>query len=498
PIIIAALIFGYKSGLVFAVIGGLLLGPLMPIDTLNGVMQQPLNWIYRMLFFMIIAFITGQFSSQTNKFYLEKLRQATYVNGTNIYKIDVLKDDLAHIPKEQIRRFLILKLRIINRVDLQDFFGISTYYTLLETIKNKLDTKLPKKIGIYARSLEGLILCFHEDEVDNYLSIIQNTMNEPCVIDNVPILVQTVIGLAYLNPNDFEETFTRASLASSFADDAQRSFVFYSETIGNKQKELHLLGRISEAIKNDEFYLLYQPKIDLKTNKVVGAECLIRWDHPEFGLVAPNTFIPLVEKTSLINSLTEWIVINVLKHIHKHKDQFNSSEHPIAINISTANLSEKSALTENILGAIDSYELNEYAFQFEITESLLMANPEESIEVINYLSKSGIHFSIDDFGTGYSSLSYLTRLNVHELKIDHAFVSNMFNTTSDYNVVKSTIELAQSLGIITVAEGVETEKQAQSLLALGCNIAQGYYSAKPMTFAKLIDYINQKTNQTKV
>lgn len=307
----------------------------------------------------------------------------------------------------------------------------------------------------------------------------------------VQIFIKMTIGITELN-EDINESINQSSVASNDAFNEQLHYKFYQGEITLKSRNLEILGSVNQSLKDDDFHLVFQPKVDVKTQQCVGAECLIRWDHPRFGKLSPIDFIPLVENTNLINTMTEWIVKKVLTKLEQYHDVYDAKKYPIAINLSTANLSPDHQLYKSIIHMLQQFDLGEHVIQFEITESLLMKNPMDSIAVIKSLQENHISFSIDDFGTGFSSFEYLSQFGVTEIKIDRVFIHKMLSSDSDLSLVKAMINLANLLQIKTVAEGVESREEAEMLRELSCDYAQGYYFAKPMPFDDLLVFIQNE------
>jgi len=487
PIILAALVFGHKVGLFFAIIGGLLVGPFMPIDTSTGLMQEPVNWIYRMLFFSFVGFVLGYFSEHTNKYYLEKIRQLTYLDNTDIYKSNMLFEHVEEISNQIRSSYYLVTLRINNRENLIDIFGTEAYLMLLSDISSIVHENLKDIIGVYSRNTDGLIVFYHEKYHDDYMKALLKISQKSYEVLQVQIFIQMTIGLTKLS-HDLNESINQSSMAAFDALEENREFKYYSGEVKDKSRNIEILGSVMQSLTDGDFHLVYQPKIDLKTKKYVGAECLIRWKHPKYGELPPLDFIGLIENTNLINSMTLWVIDKVISDLNSHKDVYDATRYPIAINLSTANLTMDHDLYKDIIERLNNSGLGKNFIQFEITESLLMKNPKESVEVIRNLQANHVSFAIDDFGTGFSSLEYLSQFAVKEIKIDRTFISKMLSTEKDLSLVKATINIAKALKIKTVAEGVENIEESKMLNELKCDYAQGYYFAKPMTFNKLIDF----------
>jgi EAL domain-containing protein (putative c-di-GMP-specific phosphodiesterase class I) len=245
-------------------------------------------------------------------------------------------------------------------------------------------------------------------------------------------------------------------------------------------RRLSLMGELRRALAGGQFILYCQPKADLRTGRVSAAEALVRWEHPVHGSVRPDEFIPLIESSGLIQPLTQWVLDAALAHCFEW--QRAGVRVPFAVNLSTRNLLDP-GLVDKVRRALRAWDADPAWLEFEITESLVMADPEASLDCMKGLRANGHKLMIDDYGKGYASLSYLRNLPVDAIKIDQEFVMSMPSDEGDALMVRSTIEVAHHLGRKVIAEGVENREIWEQLAALGCDEAQGYFIAKPMPAA---------------
>jgi len=251
--------------------------------------------------------------------------------------------------------------------------------------------------------------------------------------------------------------------------------IAHDYAIKHRLKEL---DRIKQALRNEEFILFYQPKIDLQTHRVIGMEALIRWQHPEEGLLPPAAFLPVLEEDVLSIELGEWVIKSALKQLNCWRS--TSLEMPISVNVSPLQL-QYSGFVAQLKSMLDEFPLvDPNNLELEILESSALKDINTVIEVIGECNALGVEFSIDDFGTGYSSLTYLKRLPAEYLKIDQSFVRDMLMDTDNRMIIQGIIELAKAFDLKVIAEGVETPAHGEELLSLGCLLAQGYGIAKPM------------------
>ncbi|HSW27305.1 MAG TPA: GGDEF domain-containing protein, partial [Burkholderiaceae bacterium] len=320
---------------------------------------------------------------------------------------------------------------------------------------------------------------------------IQRAFEQPLEIDDQTIDLGASIGIA-LHPvhgRDAGQLVGRAELAMYVAKRQRSGSQIYEPRLdAGSQESLSLLGELRQATGNRELRLYLQPKVELRTGQVVAAEALLRWQHPQRGLVLPGEFIPFAEQTGFIRQLTAWVVDAAARAAHKAHTR--GIHLRISVNLSARDLMDQD-LPAKVMAVLQQYGTRPQSLCLEITESAIMDDPQRAMLTLEQLRKLGFWLSIDDFGTGYSSLAYLKRLAVDELKIDKSFVMAMERDLDDAKIVRSTIELAHNLGLAVVAEGIETARTWKLLAALGCDEGQGYYIARPMPEDQLLGWLAQ-------
>ena len=290
------------------------------------------------------------------------------------------------------------------------------------------------------------------------------------------------IGIAMFpsDGEDFDTLSKSADVAMYRAKhDGRNNFRFFTpEMQENSARRLHLEYALRHALERNQLSLHYQPQLSLANNSIIGTEALLRWTHPEFGVVSPAEFIPIAEDTGMILPIGEWVLRTAVRQM---KDWINQGlpAMVIAVNLSAVQF-RNPKLPELITQILDEVQLLPQYLELELTESVAMDDPVGAIEVMDNLYSRGICMSIDDFGTGYSSLSYLKRFQVYKLKIDQTFISGLGNDRDDEAIVNAIINLADSLGLQTIAEGVETSEQMSYLRGRGCDELQGFYFSKPL------------------
>jgi diguanylate cyclase (GGDEF)-like protein len=309
---------------------------------------------------------------------------------------------------------------------------------------------------------------------------IEQALIEPFQQAGLPIGVQMRIGAAIAPGHgvDPETLLLRSGIAARHAKRIGTAFVLYGgPTESEGPRYLALISELRAAIEAKQLILHYQPKVDLGAARVAGAEALVRWQHPERGLIPPGEFIRVAEQTGLIKPLTYYVLDAALHQCHRWREQ--DFDMPVAVNVSVHAFNDPELLGR-VVESLRTWGVRPELLELEITETTLMEEPSKGQELLVRLKDQGILVSIDDFGTGYSSLSYLASLPIHALKIDRSFVIRMLASPRTHSVIAATISLARSLGIKTVAEGVDAKEQAEALFAMGCTEIQGYFFCRPV------------------
>ena len=314
-------------------------------------------------------------------------------------------------------------------------------------------------------------------------------VQQPVAVDEMTLEVGVSIGVARFprDGNDPHSLLRSADVAMYAAKEAHAGCKVYAATLDRHSvRRLSVLSEFRRALDSDEIVVFYQPIMYMDGTGVHGAEGLVRWEHPELGLLPPSDFLPIVEQTGLIGSLTRHVLEQAVAQCAAWRRA--GKELTVSVNLSVRNLLDPD-LPSLIGDLLSLYGLSPEALQLEITESMLMSDPDRSLVTLTRLNQLGVGLSVDDYGTGYSSLANLRRLPIDELKIDRSFVSPMLSDESDLIIVRSTINLGHDLGLKVVAEGVEDEATLHRLAGLGSDFAQGYHFSKPLAPAAFNEWI---------
>jgi diguanylate cyclase (GGDEF)-like protein len=351
----------------------------------------------------------------------------------------------------------------------------------------------------FAVLLEG-----NPDDAHAIARRISRAFDEPFVVDGQEILVRPSVGLAVASPDGRETSaqalLKQADVAMYSAKRARTGGVhtfspdmYLIDPIevngGNRRNAMavRLLGELRSAIANLDLSVVYQPKFNLRGAEIVGVEALVRWPHPERGLLGPDQFLPLVRRHGLMWSMTELVLAQALDDAAWWRSR--GFKVPIAVNLFAPSLSDLD-LPKQIVRALSTRNLNADTLTVEITEDLLLDNMNRTRKVLDALRRQGVRIAIDDFGSGYSALSYLRDLPIDEVKLDRQFVAPVLMDWRAAAIVRAVIDLAHVLGVTTVAEGVENAETAAKLRGYGCDVAQGYFYSPPLTAVEMLELLN--------
>lgn len=382
-------------------------------------------------------------------------------------KFKHINDTLGHSVGDEVLKFLSIRLtRVLNNRGTLYKAGGDEYFILTKNIDNRA------QIEILAKEI-----------IEDF----KNAYN----IRDYNLYITTSIGIAIYPKSgvDALNIIKNSDLALYKAKEVGgNSYYIYGREIESKGLySMQLLNELRQGIENDELILYYQPQIDIKTERLIGFEALVRWNHPTRGIISPDKFITLAEESELIipigNSILKRVCVQTKEWIDRCGDII------ISVNISAKQFQHKDFLNE-VKNSLKVANLDPKYLAIEITETIAIYNMEYTLSILNELNELGIIVSIDDFGTGYSSLNYLNEMNVKELKIDKSFICDIGENLNNRSITNVIIILAKQLGLKVVAEGVETEEQFNILKEMECDMAQGYYFSKPLRKEEVCGFID--------
>ncbi|WP_455222049.1 putative bifunctional diguanylate cyclase/phosphodiesterase [Kaarinaea lacus] len=388
-------------------------------------------------------------------------------------RFKIINDSMGHDAGDQLLRIAGERLISLTRDrDMLFRWGGDEFTVILENIDNLDDIS-----AIAERILKG--------------------MSGPISIAKQELVISTSIGIAiYPTDSDTSETLIKNADAAMYHAKAsgRNRFEFYTPEMNARAKErLELESGLQKALQNEEFTLQYQPKYDTSDQTLVGVEALLRWNHPNFGPVMPDRFIPALEENGLINSVGEWVLRTACAQNKMWQEQ-GYAPITVSVNISAVQFRSQQ-LIETVARVLDETQLNPRFLELELTESMFISNTEAAINTMYRLKELGVSLSIDDFGSGYSSLSYLKRFPVDYLKIDRCFIKDIENSNKDAAITNAIAVLAHSLNMKIVAEGVESQGQLDYLKSQGCHELQGFLFSRPVS-AEEVGALLEKTSDT--
>lgn len=432
------------------------------------------------------------------KRYEEKLKyQSLHDSLTGLPNRDNLYQQMdASLKNARGRMAALLLIDLDHFKDINDTLGHDVGDSLLQMIGPRLQSELQQDTHMLARLGGDEFAVFlpaikNVAQAQDYARRLMNALSIEFDLDVFSTQISASIGIALVpeHGEDARSLLRYAEVAMYHAKQKVIGVSVYSpENDPHSQERLAIVSELGRAIRENQLNLFFQPKIDLATNRCYGFEALIRWDHPSLGFISPDRFIPLAELTSFIHPLTYWVLDRSLQQCRKWQD--HGLNMAVSVNLSVRNLMDD-RLPKTIERLLKQYDLPADLLHIEITESMMMSDPQRAQRILQQLSDLGLHLAIDDFGTGYSSLAYLKRLPVKTLKIDRSFVMNMLDDKQNEVIVNSTVNLAHNLGLRVVAEGVETNEIMTSLNAIGCDAVQGYFIARPMPAAATLPWLAQ-------
>lgn len=426
---------------------------------------------------------------------------AYYDNLTGLPNRRLFVDRLEQAMKmadrhEQLVAVLFLDLDQFKKVN--DSLGHDAGDTLLKDAAQRLSSCLRASDTVARWGGDEFCLLLQDiHTIDNVNTVAEKIIAhfaESFEIKGKKMFATASIGIILypLDDNDIETLLKNADAAMYHAKDKGRNnYQFYNhEMTVRLEQRLELEHELRHALEREEFMLMYQPQVDVRVNRMIGIEALIRWQHPERGIVSPDQFIDVAEETGLIVPIGEWVLMQACNQMQVLRKSGLPIDH-ISVNLSVRQLREAS-LVDKVAMALDQTGLEPSMLDLEITESMLMSDMERVIRILKSLSDLGVSISVDDFGTGHSSLSYLKQFPISTLKIDRSFICDIPGDKDDMSITIAIINMARGLGIKTVAEGVETREQLEFLQANKCNLMQGYYFSRPVGFDEIVGLLQQQ------
>ncbi|WP_159441807.1 putative bifunctional diguanylate cyclase/phosphodiesterase [Williamsia sterculiae] len=437
-------------------------------------------------------------SARVASFLLVQQRQATRLSrqaridaGTRLWNRQHLLSRFRHLLATiRVGTVSVSVIAIDGFDQINETFGYSVGDVLLRDLGRRMrDFTDSHSLAGHLGGYQFAIIQHHRDahslRLDEIAGAIAMAANQTVVINDVGVHVESRVGMTACPVDDpalvpeAETLLQRAHVAAAAARLRQPRYAVYEPSMdGDRALQMRLMGEFENALATGQLRVHYQPRVDLHLNRVTGVEALVRWQHPRDGLIAPGVFLPIIEQTGLLPQLTAFVIDSALERSAQWRSE--GMDLDVGINLAARNLVDAN-LPEAVRKAIRRHRVPPDRIEFEVTESSALTDTERALNTLLTLRGIGASLSIDDYGTGYSSLDYLRTLPVQRVKIDRSLVGTMTRARADAAIVGSTVELARLLGVKAVAEGVEDSATLQALRIVGCDEAQGFYLAKPVS-----------------
>lgn len=491
PIAMAGMVFKLWGGVLIGVVGGVALGPYMPIDTLSGTMQETGNWLLRLGFYMLIGGTIGAMATlldyEVRKRTWQTVRDAS-TGLLNVSSLPMLAVD-AYAGRTD---FFTLVIRLANYKEIHHAFGDPISNEFAAAVFRRISREVaPASATPMRLDVDALAVLVGGDRsaARNTILGILRTVPQSVRVRELPLPVVAHGGFAKIRRQEATgpAPFQKAALGCDRAQRLGRRFARYDATEQEGRKEnVLLMNELVKDLNAGCFQLHYQPQLSLKDGSIHGAEALIRWNSPKLGFIPPDRFIPIVENSGLISEVTAWVVGEAVNEMAAWQRADMSIG--MSINISAVNLTDH-RIRDQLLAVDGRNGSGATGFELELTETAVLSQQGSAFSILDELRGAGYRIAIDDFGTGYSSLALFKDLDVDVVKIDRAFIGAMLQKREAAQIVSATIGMCRERGITVVAEGAEDGETIDALRTMGCDLVQGYGIARPMPASAFIDWM---------
>ncbi|MGA2453681.1 MAG: EAL domain-containing protein [Solirubrobacteraceae bacterium] len=449
------------------------------------------------LLWLILYRIVAQASRRLRRQARENYRLAHYDSLTGLPNRTLFIDDVTQtVCREALQpdTVAVLLIDLDRFTEINNTLGHAGGDSVLQEVARRLSETFAQEAELARVGAdEFAILCQNtqgEAGARDAAAAVQACLEAPMVIDGVALNIEASIGIAVMDEHADGADVLLQRVDTALARARSRSSRVHVHSPACDYfdaNRLILLGQVRGALERGEFVIYYQPKVDLQRRRITGVEALVRWNHPERGLLGPQEFIPQIEPTALVGPFTLHVIEQALAQMVAWRRRGIDLE--MSVNLSARNLLDPE-LPEQVVERLRRHELPPERLTVEVTESAALADPERAVAALQALRDSGVGVSIDDFGTGNASIEYLATLPASELKIDRSFITGMLEDPRAEAIVRSTIDLARNLGLTVVAEGIETEAVMEHLVGLGAQTGQGYVIARPLPAAELTEQLS--------
>ena len=495
PIIISVFIFGILGGAFIALFAGFIVGPYMPLSVAQGVMQRPFTWVLRIVMFIIIVLIVGllvDYIKLTNDLEKKKAYMDILTGYPNYNKF---KQDLTLALNEgMISPISIIIYEFENMETINRYVGYVTGQQSFIKLLNMADNYFVKGTVYSINSNKFLVVIPDYNCEDAYIiaNKFSHKMKQPIYINGLPIaaIIKGGMDCFFLHSNKISDIIEKLEKALDQARSSRNDLMIYDNKFAQESAEQYnTLVSVYRALQNDTFSLVYQPKVSLKNNELVGVEALLRWNDSEFCNMPISHVIKIAEDAGFISQITKWVIKNAVLQLKKWQEE--GIEINIAINLSSRDLND-SSIVEFTRECLESFHIEPSLLEFELTERSIIEDEDKVFLILNKIKNMGIKVSLDDYGTGHNSLMYITKLlfKFNYIKIDKLFIDEIENDNNK-TLIEGIIRAAHGFGIEVIGEGVESEEQLNILKEIECDIVQGYYYSKPLVPKELNNFIKR-------
>ncbi|WP_420724658.1 putative bifunctional diguanylate cyclase/phosphodiesterase [Hwanghaeella sp. LZ110] len=499
PVVLAAFRFRVLGGIVAGLVGMIVMGPIMPLDVLAGEPQELDNWVSRGVYLCLFGLVIGLLHDTILSHQQELFRIMNYDPVTNLPLFEAFRRKIsaaAQTINDPNDQHVILNFEITTAVDIRTSFGNDACEDFIKACANRIKSILPEE-SYLARGGHATFLALIEhvtpQEAGRISNLIVCSLQYPVMMRSLPMRIDSRIGMVVFpdhgtQPDDLVRKSFAAMLQTPSKFSTASVFNEHDDTM--RRDNLKLLADLGQAIERKEIVFYAQPKLCARTGLVRGCELLVRWKHGEEGMIPPDRFIPLAEKSRLIYDITSASIEAARTYMMATEAVLPDIDYHIAINVSGWDVTDSDFPSRLKAAFKDDMKRLPY-LELEITETSVIEDLGEAKPILAELRDMGVHIAIDDFGTGFSSFSYLKDFPADTLKIDQSFVREVMQSSTDAILVRRTIELSKDLNLKSIAEGVEDKEAADWLTKQGCDMLQGYWIAKPMPLSEWPDWLKQ-------
>ncbi|RHW40125.1 EAL domain-containing protein [Lysinibacillus yapensis] len=431
---------------------------------------------------IVMKDITGRKETEKRIFHLAYHDALTNFPNRRSF-MSQLRNDLMERKKSK-EKMSILMIDLDNFKSINEQIGHDNGDLVIQQAASNIKESIRPTDMVARMGGDEFIILLKDVEQEETVMIVQRILskfNSPITVNGNDFIVSCSIGVAHypVHGQSPEELIRNADSALSIVKSGTKNnYQVFDQTIENQSLERRLLeSALRSALKEEQFFLEFQPKINIETNKIIGAESLVRWHHHDLGTIPPGKFISLAEETGLIVPMGEWILRESCRQVKAWQNE-GFPDFVVSVNVSVRQLEDPDFI-EKVKRILEETSLSPMSLELEVTESIF-ADVRNTVSILEEIQKLGIQVSVDDFGTGYSSLSYIKNLPINTLKIDQSFVRDLHTNEESNAIIMAIVNIANSVGLNVIAEGVEMEEQANLLVKNGCKLAQGYFYSKPL------------------